>query len=51
MKKKVLSVLLILCLMLSGMTGMAFAATQFTDVPADAYYVDAVIESIVRCGG
>ena len=42
MKKKVLSTLLILCLMLSCMTGVAFAAAQFTDVPANAYYADAV---------
>ena len=42
MKKKLMSVLLIVCLMLSLLTGMAFAAAQFADVPADAYYADAV---------
>ena len=42
MKKQVLSFLLVLCLMLTCMTGVAFAATKFTDVPSDAYYADAV---------
>ena len=42
MKKKVLSALLTVCLLLTCMTGMAFGASAFVDVPADAYYADAV---------
>ncbi len=42
MKKKLLSALLTVCLLLTCMTGMAFAASGFSDVPADAYYADAV---------
>ena len=42
MKKRMLSALLVVCLMLSCMAGAAFAAAGFADVPADAYYADAV---------
>ena len=48
MKKKLLSALLVVCVLLSCMTGMAFAASGFSDVPADAYYADAVQWSVSR---
>ena len=48
MKKKVLSALLTVCLLLSCMTGMAFGAAGFTDVPGDAYYADAVQWAVTK---
>ena len=48
MKKKLLSALLTVCLLLSCMTGMAFAASGFVDVPGDAYYADAVAWAVSK---
>ena len=42
MKKKLLSALLVVCVLLSCMTGMAFAAAGFVDVPEGEWYTDAV---------
>ena len=42
MKKKLLSALLVVCVLLSCMTGMAFAAAGFVDVPEGEWFTDAV---------
>ncbi len=41
-RKRILSALLVLCMAVSLLTVCAFAQGKFTDVPADAYYADAV---------
>ena len=42
MKKKLLSALLVVCVLLSCMTGIAFAAGGFVDVPEGVWFTDAV---------